>query len=59
MDLSTKNCSTTTTTILHIYIYIGKSAINGDYGNGLARKRALKKAGYNPDEVQARVNELM
>ena len=33
--------------------------INGKYGNGDERKEALKKAGYDPDEIQKRVNEKL
>lgn len=33
--------------------------IAGQYGNGTERKEKLKKAGYNPDTVQACVNELL
>lgn len=33
--------------------------IAGQYGNGTERKEKLKKAGYNPDIVQACVNELL
>lgn len=37
---------------------IAKEVINGKWGNGSDRKNALEKAGYNYNEVQARVNEL-
>ena len=33
--------------------------INGKYGNGTARKKALEAAGYDYDEVQAAVNEKL
>lgn len=38
---------------------IAKEVIKGLWGNGSARKEALKKAGYDPAEVQKRVNELL
>ena len=33
--------------------------INGKYGNGTARKKALEAAGYDYDEVQAAVNKAL
>lgn len=33
--------------------------IAGMYGNGEDRKTALKKEGFNPEEVQKAVNELL
>lgn len=38
---------------------IAKQVINGDWGCGEERKAKLTKAGYNYDEVQAKVAELM
>ena len=38
---------------------IAKEVIAGKWGNGAARKQKLKAAGYDPDEVQQRVNQLM
>ena len=38
---------------------IVKDVFNGKYGNGDERKKKLKVEGYNPDEVQARVNEYI
>lgn len=38
---------------------IAKEVIAGKWGNGDARRTALKKAGYNADEVQKKVNELL
>lgn len=38
---------------------IAKEVIQGAWGNGAARKSALKKAGYDPDAVQDKVNELL
>jgi hypothetical protein len=36
-----------------------RDVIAGKYGNGDARKRALKAAGFDPVAVQARVNEIL
>lgn len=38
---------------------IAKQVIAGKWGNGDARKKALKKAGYDYSKVQARVNQLL
>lgn len=38
---------------------VAKEVINGKYGNGKERKTKLTEAGYNPDEVQKKVNELL
>ena len=38
---------------------IAKEVINGEWGAGAVRKSKLTKAGYNYEEVQKRVNELM
>ena len=38
---------------------IAKEVIQGKWGNGSARVEELKAAGYNPDEVQKKVNELL
>lgn len=38
---------------------ITKEILNGVWGNGQARKDALAKAGYDYNEVQARVNEIL
>ena len=38
---------------------IAVDVINGDYGSGDARVKALKKAGYNPTTIQNEVNRLM
>ena len=38
---------------------LAKEVIRGKWGNGRNRREALEKAGYNYNEVQARVNELM
>jgi len=38
---------------------IAHEVIRGLWGNGLVRRTRLRLAGYNPDEVQKRVNELL
>lgn len=38
---------------------IAQEVINGDWGNGEDRKNRLTAAGYNYNEVQARVNQLV
>lgn len=38
---------------------IAKEVISGKWGNGTARKTALINAGYDYDDVQAKVNELL
>ena len=38
---------------------IAKEVIDGKWGNGQARVTALKNAGYNPTEVQNKVNEML
>lgn len=38
---------------------IAKDVINGKYGNGEARKEKLRNEGYNPDEIQKLVNEIL
>lgn len=38
---------------------IAQDVIKGVYGNGDDRKNALKSMGYDPDEVQVKVNEIL
>lgn len=38
---------------------IAKEVIEGVWGNGLTRKKRLTDAGYNYDEVQQKVNDLL
>lgn len=38
---------------------IAQEVLNGKWGTGAARKAALTKAGYNYNEVQKKVNELL
>ena len=38
---------------------IAKEVIAGKWGNGSDRTKKLKAAGYNPSEVQKKVNELL
>lgn len=39
-------------------IFAAYAVLAGDYGNGEERRQALKEAGYDPDLVQACVNDL-
>lgn len=38
---------------------IAKEVLSGKYGNGQERKNAIKKLGYDYEEVQIKVNELL
>ena len=38
---------------------VARLVIKGDYGNGRDRREALEKEGYDYNQVQSRVNELM
>lgn len=38
---------------------IAKEVISGKWGNGIDRVKRLSAAGYNPNEVQRKVNELL
>lgn len=38
---------------------IANKVIKGDYGNGEERKQKLTREGYNYEEVQAKVNEIL
>ena len=38
---------------------LAKEVINGLWGNGATRKQKLTEAGYNYNEIQAKVNELL
>ena len=38
---------------------IAKEVIDGKWGNGATRTQKLSAAGYNPSEVQAKVNQLL
>lgn len=38
---------------------IAKEVINGKWGNGDARKKKLKAAGYDPSEIQKLVNKML
>lgn len=48
-----------TATTKKTVLQIAQEVIDGKWGNGLARVERLKNAGYNPTEVQAKVNELL
>jgi hypothetical protein len=51
--------STTTTTTSKSVDEIAQEVINGKWGNGDDRKKALTNAGYDYDAVQAKVNSLL
>ena len=38
---------------------ITKEVIQGKFRNGKARRRAMQRAGYNPDAAQQEVNKLL
>lgn len=38
---------------------IAREVLNGKWGNNPARADSLKRAGYNPDTIQARVNAML
>ena len=38
---------------------VADEVLKGLWGNGADRKSRVKAAGYDPDEVQAKVNELL
>lgn len=38
---------------------VARAVIDGKYGNGAARVAKLRREGYNPKEVQKRVNEML
>lgn len=40
-------------------VAVAIEVINGAYGNGEDRKKALKRAGYDYTKIQRCVNELM
>lgn len=40
-------------------VAVAIEVINGAYGNGEDRKKALKRAGYDYTKIQCCVNELM
>lgn len=38
---------------------VAREVINGVWGNGNDRKQRLERAGYNYNQVQSRVNQLL
>lgn len=38
---------------------VARDTLNGKYGNGVKRESNLRKAGYDPTDVQSRVNEIL
>lgn len=55
----TSDSSTTPTPVLRSIHEIALEVINGDWGNGDERRVRLTNAGYNYDEVQAEVNDIL
>ena len=53
------NKSTTKVEIKKTVDEVAREVIRGDWGNGRDRREALENAGYDYNEVQASVNELM
>lgn len=53
-----KTSSGTSTSAKKSIEEVAKEVLAGKWGNGEARKAALKKAGYDPEAVQAKVNQL-
>lgn len=51
--------STATTPAKKTSEQIAKEVIDGKWGNGAARKKKLKDAGYNPSVIQSLVNKLL
>lgn len=49
----------TTTTVAKSIDELAREVIRGNWGNGAERKRRLTDAGYDYNEVQTRVNELL
>lgn len=56
---STGTAVTETATATKTVDEIAKEVIQGKWGNGSARKKALTNAGYDYATVQKRVNELL
>lgn len=56
---TTPAAPTTTTSTKKSVEEIAKEVIAGKWGNGADRKNALTKAGYNYNEVQTKVDQLM
>lgn len=54
-----KKLGVSTSTKKTVTNQVVQDVINGKYGNGTARKKALEKAGYDYDEVQAAVNKAL
>ena len=54
-----KKTETKTDSTKKSYTEVAKEVISGKWGNGIARKDKLKKAGYDPEKVQQKVNDLL
>lgn len=59
IEYDVKTTTSTTSTKKKSITTIAKEVIAGKWYTGAARKSALTKAGYNYDEVQKKVNELL
>lgn len=57
--VNAKNLTVVKSTKLKSVTEIAKEVINGKWGNGDARKKALTEAGYDYATVQKKVNELL
>lgn len=57
--ISTKGGKAVSASKLKSVDTIAKEVIRGDWGNGSDRRNRLTKAGYDPDVIQKRVNELL
>lgn len=57
--ITTQSGSAVATTSKKSIDTIAREVIRGDWGNGAEREKKLKAAGYDYDDVQKRVNQLM
>ena len=57
--ITTQGGSAVATTTKKSVDEIAREVIRGDWGNGAAREKKLKAAGYDYAAVQKRVNELL
>ena len=58
LDYTTKGKEVKTNTKLSVD-EVAKAVIRGEYGNGAERKKRIEAEGYNYNEVQKRVNQLL
>lgn len=59
IQLTTTNKTEEKTNVDKSVEMLAKEVILGLWGNGAARKKALKAAGYDYKKIQAKVNELL